>query len=178
MRRTAALLVGLSAAAALAACGGGSSSSTERGATASSAAQSCTTGTLHLSLGKGSVATGHVATPVLIKSSSKRPCSLSGYPSVTLLGPGGQPLSVKVKPAGADFFGKVPDRIVAIPAGGEASFRLVTSNGGQDLSGCPKARSARIELPDNAGTQTLSFAAAACPGTITVSRIGSGRSAE
>jgi hypothetical protein len=178
MRRGASLLLGLTFAVALASCGGGNGASTaNQGATASTAASNCGSGDLRLSLGRGSAATGHVESPILIRNASQRPCTLRGYPSVTLLGANGQALGVEVKPVASDFFGPVPDRAVPISAGGQASFRLVTSNGGEDISGCPNAKKARVELPDSAGTQTLRFAAVACPGTLTVSRIGRGDSA-
>jgi hypothetical protein len=177
MRRVTSLLLGLAFATTMASCGGGGSSEPSGGGASSSSA-GCQSGSLRLSVGKGGVATGHVSTPVLIANTSKSPCTLAGYPSVTLLGAGGKALDVKVRPVGSDFFGNVPARTVAVPAGGQASFRLVTSNGGEDVSGCPKALKARVELPNSGGAVALRFAASACPGTITVSRIGSGRSAE
>lgn len=180
MGRATSLLLGLVAAAALlASCGGGDGgTSSSPDATASSAAATCRSGDLHLGVGKGGVATGHVSSGYLIRNSSGGACTLRGYPSITLLNANGQALGVKVMPVASDFFGPVPDRAVPIPAGGQASFRLVTSNGGEDVSGCPKAQKARVELPNSAGTQTLRFAAVACPGTLTVSRIGRGSSAE
>jgi hypothetical protein len=176
IRRIALPLLALVAAFAPA-CGGGDDGSTSDQATSSSTPANCRAGALHVTAGKGGVATGHVSSSFLIRNSGETPCTLRGYPNVTLLDANGKPLDVAVKQVASDFFGPVPDRAVSIPAGGQASFRLVTSNGGEDVSGCPKTQKARVELPNSPGTQVLRFAAVACPGTITVSRIGRGRSA-
>ncbi len=183
----------LIALTALASCGGGGNSSstsaststatteTSSGksptATTSSAPTRCAPAGLRISAGPGSIATGHVESPFLIRNTSGRSCTLRGYPGVTALGKGGQPLAVKVKPVAVDFFSSIPKRKITLPAGGLASFRLVTTNGGQSVSGCPRARQVRVALPPDPAVQTLPFAAIVCPGTVTVSAIAAGRSA-
>jgi hypothetical protein len=174
---------------AAASCGGGGSSSSTPGstatatsphqpstATASQAATRCHSGDVRIESGRGGIATGHVESPFLIRNTSSRRCTLRGFPTVTPLGKAGKPLSVKVKPAAVDFFGPVPNREVVLPAGGLASFRLVTSNGGQSV-GCPRARQVRVSLQGDSNAQTLPFAAIVCPGTVTVSRVAQGKSA-
>jgi hypothetical protein len=173
-----------------ASCGGGGSSSSTSGSTAtatsphkpsgasaSQAATRCQSGDVRIGTGRGSIATGHVESPFLIRNTSSRRCTLRGFPTVTPLGKAGKPLSVKVKPAAVDFFPPVPNREVVLPAGGLASFRLVTSNGGQSVAGCPRARQVRVGLPQDSSAQTLPFAAIVCPGTVTVSRVAQGKSA-
>jgi hypothetical protein len=180
----------LIALAALASCGGDSNSAstststatqTSPGksstATASSAPSRCQSGDVRISAAPGSVATGHVESPFLIRNTTARRCTLRGFPTVIPLGKTGQPLAVKVKPAAVDFFPQVPDREVALQPAGLASFRLVTTNGGQSVAGCPGARQVRVALPQDASSQALPFVGIVCPGTVTVSRVAQGKSA-
>jgi hypothetical protein len=146
-------------------------------ATASSAPSRCQSGDVRIGTAPGSVATGHVETPFLIRNTTTRPCTLRGFPTVTPLGKAGKPLPVKVKPAAVDFFASIPNREVLVPAGGLASFRLVTTNGGQSVAGCPRARQVRVALPQDASAQALPFVGIVCPGTVTVSRVAQGKSA-
>jgi hypothetical protein len=178
---------------ALASCGGGGNSGSTAASTSTATTQTstgksstattsstptrCAPGGLRISAGRGSIATGHVESPFLIRNTSGGRCTLRGFPSITALGSTGQALAVKVKPVAVDFFAPIPNREVALPAGRSASFRLVTTNGGQSVSGCPRARQVRVALPHDPATQTLPFVAIVCPGTVTVSRIAAGRSA-
>jgi hypothetical protein len=183
------IATGLIALTALASCGGGSSSSTSGststatsaqkpgGASASSAAPRCQSGDVRIGAGRGSIATGHVESPFLIRNISTHRCTLRGFPTVTPLGKAGKPLPVKVKHAAVDFFPPIPNREVAVPGGGLASFRVVTTNGGQSVAGCPRARQIRVALPQDASAQALPFVAIVCPGTVTVSRVAQGKSA-
>jgi Protein of unknown function (DUF4232) len=173
-----------------ASCGGGGSSSSTSGSTstatsaqkpsgasASSAATRCQSGDVRIGAARGSVATGHVESPFLIRNTSGRRCTLRGFPTVTALGEAGKPLSVNVKPTAVDFFPRVPNREVALPPGGLASFRIVTTNGGQSVAGCPKALQVKVVMPQESGGQALPFVAIVCPGTVTVSRVAQGKSA-
>ena len=82
-----------------------------------------------------------------------------------------------MKPATVDFFSAIPNREIVLRPGGLASFRLVTTNGGQSVAACPKALQVKVVLPQESGGRALPFVGIVCPGTVTVSRIAQGKSA-
>jgi len=101
---------------------------------------------------------------------------VAGFPSVTLLPRSGRLLHVTVEPKSSDFFGQVPKRLVIVPRGGQASFRLAAVdaiNGGN----CPWASSIRVVLPGDSKPLQLTWRILACPGGMTVSPVAPGRSA-
>jgi Protein of unknown function (DUF4232) len=152
-------------------CGGGNGGSTNTSATAttSSAAPPCQAQQLHIKVGRGNAATGHILAPYLLRNASGGPCTLRGFPRVVLLDHGGSAMSVAVKPRATDFFGHVPVATVAVQADGQASFHLAFEdaiNGGN----CPTAKSMRVTLPNGGGRLALQFGdQLACPGGVTVS---------
>jgi Protein of unknown function (DUF4232) len=162
-------------------CGGGGnggSTSTSGTATASSAAGPCRANDLRVKRGSGGVATGHELVGFILRNGSGGPCTLRGFPNVTLLDRSGRALGVTVKPLSSDFFGQLAVRTIAVPAGGAASFHLafeVAINGGN----CPTARSMRVTLPDGGAALRAALRnQLACPGGVTVSPLGAGQSGE
>lgn len=87
LRRVA--LIGL---ATLLGCAGGTSPSTGR----RSPAPACQTAQLHGSFGTLDAGAGQRYVPLVLTNIARNPCSLSGYPSVQLVGVGGQPIPTDV----------------------------------------------------------------------------------
>jgi hypothetical protein len=172
---------------ALASCGGGnggSASSPEQPqksnrATASEAPRRCTTNELRIVPAPGGAATGHSEIPYAIFNQDHRRCSLYGFPRITLLGPGGKPVELKVKPSSHDFFGTVPKRIVIVPEGGLATFRLADSSGPYvGTEKCLKVSRMRVSFPPDPDSKLTKFGGMICPdGNTTVSPVARNRSA-
>lgn len=91
---------------------------------------------------------------VTISSTSKRPCTLTGYPVVTLLGPGGSPLSTSDEHS-QTFEARVGTCPVVVDTSSVASF-LVTLSTGNGLPSpkptCPVVTGFDVRLPVWFGT--------------------------
>jgi Protein of unknown function (DUF4232) len=173
-----ALLCGV-ALASLASCGGDKADTSKQAtATASGgpAAPDCRARDLRILKGSSNGATGHIVLGFRIQAVSGPRCSLYGFPRVALLPRTGRLRRVTVEPRSSDFFGHVPKRVVIVPPGGLASFRLSLEdaiNGGD----CPFARGLRVTVPGDPQPRVLRERFLACPGGVTVSPVARGRSA-
>jgi hypothetical protein len=115
----------------------------------------------------------------VLTNTGAQPCTLSGYPVVTLADSGGSFTTNETDqaflpdPLTAGIVG-VPDSPVVVTAGGSASFDVqydLTPSIGET---CRQATALHIILPGIAGTIDSSSTIAPCGGNISVSPVHSG----
>jgi Domain of unknown function (DUF4232) len=186
MRRVISLLLGLTFAAALASCGGGSSSTSTSTSTQGQGAKPsppatrrCLTSSLRVHPVRGGAAAGNARRGFEILNRDRKPCTLSGFPSVVLLDASAKPIGIEVKPASSDYFGTVPARAVTLPASGVASFRIADHSGAFIGSQhCLEAARIRVSFPPDDEPIDVPLKATFCPtGKPTVSPVAPGHSA-
>jgi hypothetical protein len=170
------------AAAALEACGGGNAGTTGATATSSSAAHGptaarCRAQDLRIRFGRGGAGLGNDLTAFGVRNASGPPCTLAGFPRITLLDGNGRAAAVRVKPKGIDYFGTTPKRTVTLTPTGLASFRL-WSTANVLTAPCVTAQAIRVMSPgDDSAREVRIDIGHVCTGGITVSRFEPGRAA-
>jgi len=105
-----------------------------------------------------------------VTNSSKSRCSLSGYPTLLLIGSLG-PLKTNVTDGGVAGQPVLPVTAVTLsPKGGQASFFVSwTPRTSPTQASCPDGNSAQVTLPSVSGTLTLTTFITACGGNLNVS---------
>lgn len=126
-----------------------SSSSTTTTSTAAATASTCQSSQLKVTEAKGGAAAGTIEVPFSIANTGSQPCSLDGYPTLTLVGPSGD-LSAQVSHEGQGEVFQVAPATVTLPANSSeaAAFVLAYSDvpsGGQ--TSCPKVDEIEAALP-------------------------------
>ncbi len=117
---------------------------------AQAAAGRCLTAQLQVRLGRAGVALGHVGQVVSFRNVSHSTCTLYGYPGLQMLDAKGRPIRTQVLRGVAYTVPAMPEHLVSLAPGGEASFDLGFDDAtGYGLESCPT--SSRVELtPPNA----------------------------
>ncbi len=117
---------------------------------------------LHMVLEDKLPAAGQHFWGVMITSASKRSCSLGGYASVTLLGPGATPLSTTDKDS--PTIGIPGVHTVDVAVSKPVSFLFVTSSGDGYIAPpvCPLVTGLDVRLP-RSSARTLAFPPTAVP---------------
>jgi hypothetical protein len=119
---------------------------------ATPAATRCHSSQLRVKLGPAGGALGHIGQLVSFENASATTCTLYGYPGLQMLNAAGRPIRTQVLRGIAYTVPSVPERLVNIAPGHEASFDLGYDDAtGYGNESCPT--SARVELtPPNAYT--------------------------
>ena len=117
---------------------------------AATAAARCHSAQLRVKLGWASGAAGHIGQLVSFENASATRCTLYGYPGLQMLAASGRQIRTQVLRGVAYTVPSVPERIVILAPGQEASFDLGYDDGtGYGNESCPT--SARVEVtPPNA----------------------------
>jgi hypothetical protein len=110
----------------------------------------CHSSQLRVKLGWAEGALGHIGELVSFENVSATTCALYGYPGLQMLDAGGKPIQTQVLRGIAYTVPSVPERVVSLSPGHEASFHLGYDNAtGYGSESCPI--SARVEVtPPNA----------------------------
>jgi hypothetical protein len=106
---------------------------------------------------------------VVVTNTGGSPCALNGYPAVSMRDASGAAIaSLSQVDAGGQAATATPAAVSVVP-GGTAQF-IVEVTDISATGSCPEAASANVELPNSAGTVTVTFAAgfAPCPPTFNV----------
>jgi hypothetical protein len=116
------------------------------------AAARCHSSQLHVKLGSAGAALGHIGQLVSFENVSATTCTLYGYPGLQMLDAAGRPIRTQVLRGIAYTVPSVPERLVNLSPGHEASFDLGYDDAtGYGNESCPG--SARVEVtPPNAYT--------------------------
>jgi hypothetical protein len=164
-------------------CGGGGkggSTSTSATATAPSAAPACQAGDLRSRFVRAGAGLGNDLTAFAVRNASRHTCTLAGFPRVILLDAAGNPVAVRARPKGIDYFGTTPKRVVELTPSGSASFHF-WSTFNVTKPPCANVRGFRIFPPGDGSSRYVRFSfgrvAPICSGGITVSRFEPGHTA-
>jgi len=128
----------------------------------------CVASELAVVPGLSGVAMGHVAEVVNLRNISTKTCKLKGYPSLKMLDASGQPMPTAV----TDGFRRldtffVPERLVIVAAGSEASFELgFTDQTGYGTAICPASSQVEVTPPGVDQPITLRWRIASYGGTV------------
>ena len=120
--------------------------------TAQAEAQPCGKQQVSLSLGRGSVATGHHSQPIVVRNTTQHSCVLRGYPTLVAHAQGGGTLKVYPEPSGYSgglCSGHAIANIV-LPAGESASAMIEgthSSPATSDATGCQMVSAYSVILP-------------------------------
>lgn len=117
---------------------------------AQAADQRCLSVQLKVRLGRAGAALGHIGQVVSFKNTSATTCTLHGYPGLQMLNAAGHPIATQALRGIAYTVPSVPERVVTLTPGAEASFDLgYDDSTGYENDKCPV--SARVEItPPNA----------------------------
>lgn len=136
----------------------------------------CAAAELRLTVEGGDAGMGHRLTTLALRNAGAAACTVSGYPTVTLLDDKGQALtSVRAVPSTAGYL--VQGRAsmpVAIRPGQAAWFDLAWSiipHEDQGETVCPSARTVRVVAPGAAAPIDLPLAFTPCGGQVEVSPV-------
>ena len=116
------------------------------------AVAACAAGAVRVSVptrGVGPTMPGTAAT-IVFTNTGPRPCSLTGWPAVTVSTPAGQPIPAKIDNFQATGDWSYPASPVTVPAGGTAKASLLINNP-TSTGNCPDPFAWRIRIP---GTST------------------------
>lgn len=131
------------------------------------AAVACRTADLRLAAGEGNAGAGNRTQILTLTNAGPAPCSLSGYPAVSLLDANGRPLSGVRSDQNAGI--AVP---VTLAASGRAFFDIawnVVPNEGEGQTTCPTAARVIVRLGTDTATLALPLSLTPCGGRIRVS---------
>jgi uncharacterized protein DUF4232 len=116
---------------------------------ASAQTQACVAGQLAVVLGQGGGAAGSVGTVVSFKNTSGTACSLYGYPGLQMLDATGKPIPTEVIRGTSTTVPSVPEAIVSVAPGAEASFDLGYADGtGFGSASCPTSTEVEFTPPN------------------------------
>lgn len=136
----------------------------------------CAAADLRLAVEGGDAGMGHRLTTLALRNAGAAACTVSGYPTVSLLDDQGRALtSVRAVPATGGYLvqGRVPTP-VAIRPGQAAWFDLAWSvipHEDQGETVCPSARTVRVVAPGAAAPIDLPLAFTPCGGQVEVSPV-------
>lgn len=156
--RAAALASGVAVAASVAAAVSATASARTAPARPAQAAAgpACQAGELSLRFAGTDTGVGTTALTVAIANRAGTACVLSGYPALSLLRADGAPLPARLSHGRGPLFTGVPNRVVRLGPGGQASFFIayrdfnpVTGRSG------PAATALRVGLPGLPGRFTV-----------------------
>jgi Domain of unknown function (DUF4232) len=125
----------------------------------------CTPAHTAVSVGQSGAATGHVGITLLFRNSGTAPCTLTGYPGATLVGPHRR-LDVARTPQG--FMGGLSPQaranpVVRLAAGGSASAVLEGEDFNPRTTGaCPRFSTLLVTPPNQTVTVRLARSLAIC----------------
>jgi len=129
-----------------------------RAAAAMSPVASCTTSQLAVELGPDDAAMGHVGQVVSFKNISTTTCALEGYPGLKMFGAAGQLIPTEVTDGPSYIVPALPDKVVVLAAGSEASFDVGYSDAtGYGTAVCPTSSQVAVTPPDAGQPITVSW---------------------
>lgn len=134
----------------------------------------CRSTQLKLSNEGGDAGMGNRVADIGVQNTGAQPCSLTGYPTVTLLDGRGRSLTaIRSEQATGSYFrqGEAPRPVTLAPQA-KARFELawnVVPNEGAGERTCPSAATVRVAAPGDTATTSLSMAFTPCGGRIRVS---------
>jgi hypothetical protein len=129
----------------------------------------CRTADLRLAAGEGDAGTGNRAQILTLTNAGTAPCTLSGYPSVSLLDANGR--AVTGVRADQNPGTAAP---VTLPAGGRAFFDIawnVVPNEAQGQTTCPTAARVTVRLGGDTATLAVPLSLTPCGGRIRVNPV-------
>ena len=133
----------------------------------------CKGGQLRLTNEGGDAGMGNRVAVLGIQNTGAQPCSLTGYPTVTLLDSKGQALSVRADQNPGNYFrGNTAPTPVELRPQTRAYFDLawnVVPHEGQGETTCPSAARIRMTVPGDAAAVTLAQTFTPCGGRVRVS---------
>lgn len=138
------------------------------------AAAPCRAAQLRLSDDGGDAGMGHRIRIIGVQNTGPQPCSLLGYPTVTLQNAQGKPLSqvrAQQNPGSYLRAGQSPEA-VTLAAQGKAFFDLawtVIPHEGEGETTCPSAARVRVAVPNDAAPLSLDKSFAPCGRKVEVS---------
>jgi hypothetical protein len=114
--------------------------------------------------GKSSVAAGTVYHQMTITNLSRRACSLSGYPSVLVIGRGGEAIGKSTPVPELKPTHRNPQRLVALARLAGSAHFMLTYNDGTAAGPCKFATSfgLRVSLPGGRRGPTIPFSTSYC----------------
>jgi hypothetical protein len=114
----------------------------------------CVSKQLAVVLGQGGVAAGSVGMVVTFKNTSDAACSLYGYPGLQMLDAAGHPIATEVIRGTSTTVPSVPEEVVEVAPGSEASFDLGFPDAtGYGSATCPT--SSEVEFTPPNATQPI-----------------------
>jgi len=109
----------------------------------------CVSSQLAVELGQGGGAAGSVGMVVSFKNTSNATCSLYGYPGMQMLDSGGHPIATEVIRGTSTTVPSVPEQVVDVAPGAEASFDLGFPDGtGYGGAVCPTSTEVEFTPPN------------------------------
>ena len=128
------------------------------GAAAMSPVASCTASQLAEELGPDDAAMGHVGQVVSFKNISTTTCTLKGYPGLRMFDAAGQLIPTEVTDGPSYIVPALPDKVVVLTAGSEASFDVGYSDAtGYGTAECPTSSQVAVTPPDASQPITVSW---------------------
>lgn len=124
----------------------------------------------------GDAGMGHRVAILALQNVGAQPCSLTGYPTVSLLDTRGRPLpTIRSQQTPGSYFrqGQAPTPVTLTPQG-KAFFDLawtVVPNEGQGETACPAATRVRVTAPGDTAPVVLAQELSPCGGKVDVSPI-------
>ena len=129
-----------------------------RAAAAMSPVASCTASQLAVDLGPDDAAMGHVGQVVSFKNISTTTCTLKGYPGLRMFDAAGQLIPTEVTDGPSYIVPALPDKVVVLTAGSEASFDVGYSDAtGYGTAECPTSSQVAVTPPDAGQPITVSW---------------------
>lgn len=136
----------------------------------------CAAADLRLAVGGGDAGMGHRLTTLALRNAGTAPCTMSGYPTVTLLDDKGQALTaVRAVPSAGGYLvqGRAATPVEVRP-GQAAWFDLawtVIPHEDEGETVCPSARTVRVVAPGAAAAIDLPLAFTPCGGQVEISPV-------
>jgi hypothetical protein len=139
------------------------------GAAAVAAAVACRTADLRLAAGQGDAGAGNRSQILTLTNAGAAPCSLSGYPAVSLLDANGRPVTGVRSDQNPGTAAPV-----TLPAGGRAYFDIawnVVPNEAQGQTTCPTAARVTVRLGPDTAALAVPLSLTPCGGRIRVNPV-------
>lgn len=130
---------------------------------------------MNVELGDSDSSAGHLVYAVVLENTGQVPCTLEGYPTVTLLTSSSAAL-LTMQTDGSDGITSVSNTpsLVTVPIGGAASFVLQWSDVSTDGSACPVSTWLEVQLPSQSVGLLSDTTIQACGGDIYTSPFRTG----
>ena len=113
---------------------------------------------LAVDLGPDDAAMGHVGQVVSFKNISTTTCTLKGYPGLRMFDAAGQLIPTEVTDGPSYIVPALPDKVVVLTAGSEASFDVGYSDAtGYGTAECPTSSQVAVTPPDASQPITVSW---------------------